>query len=298
MLSFKRPTIDDKTLIDSYLNRSALRICEYNFTNIFIWCDRYEQRFAEAGGFLFIRLGSGYLFPVGEGDLKNAFVEIENDARAAGGAELRLVCLSKAQAEETERLFPGRFAIEPVRDSFDYLYPIGDLCELSGKKYQQKRNHIHRFEENNPDWRAEPVTPENVALCLEMAEDWYAGHEEQGEDENVVAERAALALAAANYAAMGLEGLLIRAEGRVLAFAIGCLSAGGCFDVVFEKAYGEIQGAFAIINREFANLIRERHPEVLFVNREDDMGLEGLRKAKESYHPIFEEKYMATLSLQ
>ncbi|MDR3086280.1 MAG: phosphatidylglycerol lysyltransferase domain-containing protein, partial [Christensenellaceae bacterium] len=119
-----------------------------------------------------------------------------------------------------------------------------------------------------------------------------------GEDENVEAERAALALAAGHYAAMGLEGLFIRAEGRVLAFAIGCLGAGDCFDVVFEKAYGEVQGAFAIINREFARLIRQRHPEVVFVNREDDMGLEGLRKAKESYHPTLEEKYCATLSLR
>ena len=95
---------------------------------------------------------------------------------------------------------------------------------------------------------------------------------------------------------LGLEGGLIRVYGEVVAFTIGDRLSADTYDVHFEKAYGELQGAYAMINREFARWVREHHPEVKYLNREDDMGVPGLRKAKESYYPdLLVEKHTAIL---
>ena len=98
-----------------------------------------------------------------------------------------------------------------------------------------------------------------------------------------------------HFEALGLEGGLIRINGSVAAFTIGDRLNGDTYDVHFEKAYAGIQGAYAMINREFARWVREHHPDIKYLNREEDMGVEGLRKAKESYYPdLLLEKYTAT----
>ena len=92
--------------------------------------------------------------------------------------------------------------------------------------------------------------------------------------------------------ALELEGGLITVQGKPVAFSLGSLTTPECFNVHFEKAFADIQGSYPTIAREMARMVRERHPEVKWLNREDDMGLEGLRKAKLSYYPeILLEKY-------
>ena len=132
----------------------------------------------------------------------------------------------------------------------------------------------------------EPITAETLPLCRAMAEDWYAQYDGETSDEHDFRiEKIALGRAFDDYDALGLEGLLLRADGQVMAFTMGHHIQPDTFDVNFEKAYAHIQGAYPIINREFARYIRSKYPEVVYLNREDDMGLPGLRKAKESYHP-------------
>ena len=107
-------------------------------------------------------------------------------------------------------------------------------------------------------------------------------------------EREAVETALAQMDELGVTGGLIRAEGRVVAFSLGSLTTQDCYNVHFEKAYGELQGAYAVINREMARWVRATFPQVAYIDREDDMGLEGLRKAKLSYYPdILLEKYSA-----
>ena len=114
------------------------------------------------------------------------------------------------------------------------------------------------------------------------------------EDETLRDEGHALARAFRYYEDLGLSGLLLRTEGKVAAFTMGSPITPDTFDIHFEKAYSEMQGAYPLINREFARWIRARWPEVRYLNREDDMGVEGLRKAKESYYPdLMVEKHSA-----
>ena len=173
---------------------------------------------------------------------------------------------------------------------------MGRLADLPGKKLHAKRNHIRRFDDQFPDWLLEDITPANVPECVELERQWAAiRQEEAGEDINTVSEETVAVIEALYHMdKLGLEGALIRADGSPVAFSLGGLITPEVFDVNFEKAFGDIQGAYPAINREMARLVRARHPQVKWLNREDDLGLEGLRRAKLSYYPdLLLEKYTA-----
>ena len=301
MIDFRTPQPSDKAWVDALLAQADYRGCDYNFTNLFVWSRAYGQEIAQVNGFLVThlcgRMGCSYLYPAGSGDLTAAVDALAREADERR-QPLRLVCLTTRQVEELDRLMPGRFAYEADRDGFDYLYDIDRLADLTGKKLHAKRNHINRFMDNNPSWVYEEITPETLPECLEMDKEWYRRsmvREGAAEERDLGDEGIALRTAMDHYHALGLEGGLIRVYGEVVAFTMGDRLNSDTYDIHFEKAYGELQGAYAMINREFARWVRAKHPNVRYLNREDDMGVEGLRKAKESYYPdLMVEKYAAT----
>ena len=301
MIDFRTPQPSDKAWVDALLAQADYRGCDYNFTNLFVWSRAYGQEIAQVNGFLVThlcgRMGCSYMYPAGSGDLAAAIDILAREADERR-QPLRLVCLTTRQMEELDRLMPGRFAYEADRDGFDYLYDIDRLADLTGKKLHAKRNHINRFMDNNPSWVYEEITPQTLPECLEMDKEWYRRsmvREGTAEERDLGDEGIALRTAMDHYHALGLEGGLIRVYGEVVAFTMGDRLNSDTYDVHFEKAYGELQGAYAMINREFARWVRAKHPNVRYLNREDDMGVEGLRKAKESYYPDrMVEKYAAT----
>lgn len=302
MIEFKAPTPADKTWVDGLLARGNYRGCDYNFTNIYVWKKTYNVEIAQGNGFLFThlcgRMGCSYLYPAGAGDIAAAIQALKAEADSRG-QPLRLVCLTRGQMAELEEFFPGQFDYVADRDGYDYLYEIDRLADLGGKKLHAKRNHINRFMENNPTWTYEEITPESLPECLEMDREWYRRslqREGEAEERDLGDEGIALRTAMEHYQELGLEGGLIRVYGEVVAFTMGDMLSADTYDVHFEKAYGELQGAYAMINREFARWVRQRHPRVKYLNREDDMGVEGLRKAKLSYYPdLLVEKYAAIM---
>lgn len=302
MIAFQKPTLSDKPWVDALLSKVNYRGSEYNFTNLFLWKDMYHHEIAQLDGFLLDRVqsgaGEGYLFPAGQGDTAEILRALWADA-AERGIPFQIICLATEQMEELGQLFPGAFQFVDARDGYDYLYDIDRLADLKGKKLHAKRNHINRFLEDNPTWSFEPITRQNLQACLEMDREWFRrsiDREGAGEAEDLTYENAALHLAMEHFESLGLEGGLLRIEGAVVAFTLGDRLGDDAYDVHFEKAFGEIQGAYAMINREFARWVRENHPEVRYLNREDDMGLENLRKAKLSYYPDrMVEKHVAIL---
>ena len=193
-----------------------------------------------------------------------------------------------------ESLFPGRFRYRPVRNSFDYIYEIDHLADLHGKKLQAKRNHCNRFEEEHPDYRVLQLDASVLPRCREFTEKWYDVHIESGSESDFTGERIAIAKAFDNFDALGMEGIALETDGKLVAFSMGNRIREDTYDVNFEKAMAQVNGAYPMINREFARLIRQRYPEIRYLNREDDMGIAGLRRAKESYTPdILLEKYLA-----
>lgn len=301
MIEFQGPQPEDKGWIDQLLSQQDNRGCEYNFTSLFVWQKGYHQKVARYQDFLLTQvcgtMGCSYLYPIGAGDVVQA-IELLRQQVNPCETSLKLVCVSQGQREALERLMPGVFTFAEDRDGFDYLYDINRLADLPGKKLHAKRNHINRFMERYPDWCYEEITQENLAECMAMDEDWNRQNLVDADattEEELRAEVVAIRSAMKHYQLLGLEGGLLRVEGKVVAFTIGDRLTGDTYDVHFEKAYAEMQGAYALINREYARWLREKHPEVKYLNREDDMGIEGLRRAKLSYYPdLMVEKFTAT----
>ena len=284
MIPFRRPTLADRDTLQPLFLKAAYRGCEYSFANIYLWG---QQQVAIVDGALVIFAHwdgrSIYLYP--ESDRLEEIVDLlAADARERG-IPLRLYGLTQPRMEQLEAAFPGRFGFTTCRDSYDYLYDINRLADLKGKKMQQKRNHINRFLQEHAEWTAEPITAENLDECRRMAAGWYEQHALLSPTTDYTLEKLALRRAFDAYDILGMEGLLIRTDGRIVAMTMGNRIGEDTYDVNFEKADPDIPGAYPLINREFARLLRQRHPELRFLNREDDMGLPGLRKAKESYHP-------------
>ena len=299
MVAFESPRFEDRQWVQALLAAEPALSLEYCFASIYLWSRAYTQQIARIHDRLLVRvvgsLGPAYLYPAGAGPLAPALDALRADA-AEQGLPLLLVCVTEEQKAAMEAACPGRFSFEPHRDSFDYLYDVHRLADLPGKKLHAKRNHIHRFDEQFPDWLMEPITPANVPECVELELRWAnLRQREAGEDAETISEETVAVIEALYHMdKLGLEGALIRAEGRPIAFSLGGLITPECFDVNFEKSFGDIQGAYAVINREMARMVRARHPQVKWLNREDDMGLEGLRRAKLSYYPdILLAKYLA-----
>lgn len=299
MVTFESPRFEDRQWVQPLLHAEGSLACEYNFANIYLWSRAYPQKLARAGGRLLVRiegtLGLSYLYPAGSGPLASAVDLLAEDA-AAQRRPLTLVCVTAEQKAALEAACPGRFAFEEDRAGFDYLYDINRLADLPGKKLHAKRNHIHRFDEQFPDWLLEDITPANVPECVDLERRWAAIRQEEagGNASDVSEETVAVIEALYHMDKLGLEGALIRAGGDPVAFSLGGLITPEIFDVNFEKSFGDVQGAYPAINREMARLVRARHPQVRWLNREDDLGLEGLRRAKLSYYPdILLAKYTA-----
>ena len=292
MLQFKTVTMEDRAWMHELLFAAGRTGCEYSFANIYFWMRRHSE-VARVGDFVCIRTCYGgkctYFYPAGKGDVFPVLEAMRRDAEFIG-APFLLRSVTEEDKAILEALYPKQFDFTPLRDYFDYTYPTEKLTNLAGKKLQAKRNHINRFMDEHPDWHTEPLTEANLPAVKDMMETWYAAREDA---RSLMTERAALETALEYRDYLQMDGLVLWAEGKVMGFSMGNRLNETVFDVNFEKAFGEIQGAYPLINREFSRYIAEKYPEIALLNREDDMGLEGLRKAKESYYPDLLVKYQA-----
>ena len=174
-------------------------------------------------------------------------------------------------------------SIKPLRDQYDYIYRRTDLATLHGKHLDAKRNHIHRFRAEHPDFEYRPLTPELFDECRRLTEIWQEEkNENYKRNETMDAEHRVIETIFSHWDALGMIGGSIFVDGRMVAFTYGAAVTTDTFDVCVEKADRQLEGAFTIINQQFAEHLPE---QFLYVNREEDMGLPGLRQAKLSYHP-------------
>lgn len=296
MINFKKIELEDKDWIVEILKKAVISGCHANFGNLFAWRDINKTVVAELNGFLLAKQNIGnindaYLYPMGKGDIKPLIEKIiDMDPN-----KLIFAGLSPVEAEELEGLFPGKFTIEEARNDFDYMYLLEKMVTLKGKKLHRKRNHINGFKKNNPVWSFEVITEDNMDECIEMNKKWCldVGCED---DESLLDENCATKYFFKYFKELGLEGGLIRVEDKVVAYTMGEVLSHDTYVIHIEKAFKDIQGAYPMINQQFISWIQEQYPHLVYVNREEDMGLEGLRKAKLSYYPDkMAEKYRAKL---
>ena len=285
MIRFENLDISQKEQYTACLERSGKEGCEYNFNNLYLW-GRQRVSFHEGNVAFFSQFDrkSVYPFPLSGGNLKPTLDAIIHDA-AARGIPCRLTGLSADDCALLEQLYPGKFRVHNDRDGYDYVYAIDDLADLKGRKFQRKRNHINRFRQICPDYTLEPLTDENTVEAVELLVKWYTDRELADPHSDFHMEKAAIFKALRNRRELNMEGLLLKHNGHVLALTMGSRLSKTTFDVHFEKALDDVDGAYPTINNEFAKYLRAKYPDLQWLNREDDLGLEGLRKAKLSYCP-------------
>ena len=296
MIPFERLDLQKKENYDRLFMNCGRRGCEYSFVNKFLW-GRQKAAFLEGNLVFFSQFDrrSIYPFPIGQGDLKPALDAVIQDAQERG-IPCYLGCMIQEDCDLLEQLYPGKFSFHSDRDSFDYVYAIDDLADLKGRKFQKKRNHANRFDEAHPDARILPLDEHTRTAAFCMLQQWYEHREDQEPLSDFHLEKLAVERAFAFQSQLDLEGVVLVDGGEILAFAMGSFLNGDTFDIHFEKAREDVPGAYNAINRGFARYLRSKYPQLRWLNREDDLGLEGLRKAKLSYNPDhLVEKYWARL---
>lgn len=284
MIDFQKIDLSKKDLYNRYLMHCGDRGCEYSLSNLRMWG---RQRVAFINDYLTIfsqfERSSVYPFPIGKGDVKPVLDALIQDARERG-LECRFTALTPEDCATLEELYPGQFCYHPDRDGSNYVYSIDNLADLPGRKFQKKRNHLNRFRQNHPDCEFFPLEEKWMPGVEKVITAWYKARYDDNPHEYHM-EQTALRRAFDHWEELGMEGLVMVEHGNVLALAIGSRLNEDTFDIHFEKALEDVDGAYAAINQAFAAHLREKYPQLRYLNREDDLGIPGLRKAKLSYYP-------------
>lgn len=283
--------LESRLILEPYYKYEQSKCCEISFANNYLWAPFYEMKYAIIEDML--------VFITKEEEEISVCVPFAKDEESAGNMKKVLLILEDYFQERDirfklhlvteekfsvlEELFPGKYEITYDRDSADYVYETEKMISLAGKKLHGKRNHINKFKENNPNWSYEPLSHQNMEECLEMAEQWKEINlcEEKGEKH---AEFCVTRRAVTEFEELGLKGGVLRDGERIVAFTLGEALNDQMFVVHIEKAFADVQGAYPMINQQF---LAHEATEFLYVNREEDTGAEGLRKAKLSYYPAF-----------
>ncbi|MBR5272734.1 MAG: DUF2156 domain-containing protein [Clostridia bacterium] len=275
MLEFKPITIDARDQMLRYMSPLTLGTTESTFTDLFLWAEHYKNEFCVKDGFLFIRSGDKFLTPYGEGDLKAAIDLLPYDAT--------FICVSEGNVRKITEIYPNRFEIREMRDSFDYIYRSEDMILLQGKKLHPKRTNVNKFTKNY-EYEFVEISSENLDEVRSFQAFWFEKNVNDENRESLEGENRAIERAFSNFDALNLKCGAIKIEGKIAAYSYGVPINDKVFLICVEKADTAYSGIYQVINRDFAARFCK---DFEFINREEDLGDEGLRRAKLSYNPAY-----------
>lgn len=289
MLDFRLFMPDDADTLRPYFSKLTTYCYEYNLSYLLLWREVEDIHIAVTGSSLFIwqRASGNFLMPISD-DPKGAVEELYSFCK-----EKKVPFVLKSVPSEAMQFFSEEYKAERDRDLDDYLYTPEKLIGLHGKHLQAKRNHISQFTKNY-EFTVEDLSAQSERECLEMDARWTALHEEYSRE--IHEERMAIINAFKYWDRLDLKGILIRINGEIAAFTIGELVREGTEAIVhFEKGNIDYMGIYAAINQKFCEKYLSG---TTFIDRQEDVGLEGLRKSKLSYHPDqMAEKYIVCREL-
>ena len=289
MIPFHPVTLCDKAWVDEIVRAEDSRSADYNFGNIYIWDNRFRQLIARKDGRMLTKLRyegkPTFVFPIGTGPLRPAIEALREYAACKDYEPFCLRGITEEHRALLEKEYPDAFRYTEDTNNADYIYEAEKLATYAGKALHGKKNHCNRFEAEN-EWRFEPLTRALIPGCLDMLDIWSEENAERLE-KSIVHEHAAIVRAFAAFEKLGLEGGVLWANGKIVGFTLGEFASADTFNVHFEKAEGTINGAYPMTCRELTRMLLEKYPALRYVNREDDMGIESLRRSKESYKPAF-----------
>jgi len=311
-MTFHPLKLSDREAMQAVTLPSGRRNCNYNFANLVGWQFWYSTEVCVLENTVVLR----YTF-----DGQRAYMVCTSEALSPeliealfddSNGDLTLIGLEDSQVAQLQT--SHSISSDPARDQYDYIYRRTDLATLHGRHLDAKRNHIHRFLGEHPDFEYRPLTPEffdecrrltaiwqgdkdaikrkatgrrdsgneQSDACIDSAEREQARTEFKGGSDTISAEEQVMETIFSNWDALGMIGGSIFVDGCMVAFTYGAAVTADTFDVCVEKADRHVEGAFAIINQQFAEHLPEQY---IYLNREEDMGIPGLRQAKLSYHP-------------
>lgn len=282
-LKFHEPRLEDAARAQELMSAAGIPGCEFSFATLFMWRKYYNNEIAFAHHTMYRRsVSAETIYSVPLGDDLDAGLEAIRELQHDKSEPLQLYVIGEEQKSEVEAVFPGRFRFEESPADFDYIYRTEDLANLSGRKYHGKRNHIAAFDARY-NWSYETIDAHNRDEAYDMVRRWCR---EKGNcsDPGLRSERHAAREVLDNMEVLQVRGGLLRVDGEVAAMTYGSPINPSTFDIQVEKALAAYPGAYTVINREFA--ARELLGKYEFINRENDLGLDGLRRAKQSYHPV------------
>ena len=289
MLEFKEVELEDRGIIQKYLAQERFFISDVSFVNLFLWRKARKIAYAVVCDCLLIQttyVGEKpfYFFPIGTGDKKRVVeLLLEQDST------LEFHSLELAWVEFLREHFAGVFDFELNRDRSDYVYDVQELISLSGRKYHKKKNHLNKFLQTYPQFVFERISVENSAEVLGVWGEWFGMIESPSV--GLVNENLGIVEVLGAWGELPIEGGLVRVDGRIVAFSFGEVMSSEMAVIHIEKADSSVAGAYQIINQQ---LLANVFSHVKYANREEDLGIEGLRRAKMSYNPVFlVEKYEA-----
>lgn len=301
IINFKQLTCTDKPTFDKFFGSRYCENAEYTFTNLFMWRNMLNLRWAVEDDVLYIFSTDEKSFaawqPIGAQDkMQDAITKILRVADSErSDKKFMFVVVEKIFADELARYPHAKFNITAERDNFDYVYLAQDLINLSGRKFHSKKNHLNAFIKEYPDAYYLPITEEIIPQCREELNQWYAIHKRANPDDPFIYyEQAAIHEIFDHFAYFNLKGGAIMLNKKVAAFTFGERLNSDTAVIHVEKADPNVRGIYAAINQNF---VAHEWFDMTYINREEDMGIDGLRQAKESYRPVkLIEKFNATLA--
>lgn len=277
--------LEDKPVLDAVFKRVHHENSHMNFTNLFMWRKLCSIMWAIEDDILYMKAEQG-----GKEFALEPLCDKERLGEAAGfwlkyfaekNKPFLMYGVEEGAAVKIMEAHGTRLMMEEDEDNCDYVYASSDLINLAGRKFHAKKNHINSFKKNYPNAEYLPITENIITQCKININGWYKKHDRS--DENITTERNAIIEVLNNFDYLELKGGAILLDNRVVAFTLGEQLNYNTAVVHVEKADPDVRGAYPLINQQF---VAHEFAALEFINREEDMGIEGLRKAKESYRPV------------
>ncbi len=280
-MEWKNLEIQDKEIIDEY-SKGRFNTCDYNFSNQILWSIGEKTQYKIDKDILFIKgIYDGaeyYYMPVPKTESDN---NLENWKKA-----IKEIILKKKRVilvpEYWKNLLEEEFILEERRESFDYIYNSQDLGTLKGRKYSKKKNRINNFNKLY-DYTYEKITSENIEEVIKFQEGWCQTRECYSIPV-LYNENLGIMNILHNFDKLDIIGAVIKIDGNIIAYSLGEILNDEYAVIHIEKGLNNYTGSYQMINYLFA---QNEFAKCKYINREDDFGDEGLREAKESYHPAF-----------
>ncbi len=278
---FSRFELKDKELIQTFIDTFKPESCEYNFSNLYAWQDAsktswtlYRERLL-----IYEEISESAFMPLGEEFYPEDLAHLSLNLKQAG-LEPNFALASLDYVEKFPEI-KNYYRVKKDRDNAEYIYNVKKLSKLTGNKLHKKRNLISQFKRSYPDFEIHVLSEEYRNKANGLAQKLLKRNKKYSH--TLDREFSAIKISFDKFDQLGLEGLVLTIESRVIAFCVFSEMAGSTYDIQFEKSHPDFKGAAQVINQETARYLKDK---CQYLNREQDLGIKGLRQAKLSYEPM------------